>query len=237
LFGLFKSKRTPSDQLIYTYIQQVFGIKPKQWDLYKEALRHKSVAKEALLPHNERLEYLGDAVIDIVVAEYLFNTYPNAEEGELTQMKSRLVSRKNLGGLGDTIELAKHVSFIDGKYVNKTTIGGNALESIIGAIYLDLGYKKTQAVIHHLFTKYLDLSAIVKANHDYKSQILIWAQRTKKDLVFVQTAEKDQGHHKRYFFEVRSNNIVLGSGDGNSKKKAEQLAALSALNNLPEEEE
>ena len=228
MFGLFKSKSSLPTH-IQQYLIRTFGIKSRNGALYLEALRHKSIAKDVGLPDNERLEFLGDAVLDLIVAEYLYENFPDRAEGSLTQMKSRIVSRKTLGDLSLTIGLDEVVHFVDGRYVNKQTICGNALESIIGAMYFDMGYTKTKVRIHRLLTSHLDLRKLVLEDQDYKSQLLVWSQKHKHQLSFELVHTEDLGHEKLYRFQIICNDSPLAMGDGKSKKKAEQLAAKNAL--------
>ncbi len=233
MFGLFKSRSlSPKQQALSKFIQNKFGFKPDKLDLYEEALRHKSYTKETNLSNNERLEFLGDAILDNIMAVYLFENHREATEGELTQMKSRMVSRKTLGALGVKIGLESMVDFLDGKYVNKQTICGNALEAVVGAIYLDKGFKQAKASAIKLFQKHLDLNSVIHDNDDYKSQILIWSQKNKKELQFKLVLQEDLGHEKNYVYNIICDGELIGEGSGTSKKKAEQNASQQALNKL-----
>ncbi len=233
MFGLFKSRSYTDKQLIlYQFIQDKFGFKPNDLSLYEEALRHKSSTKETDLRNNERLEFLGDAILDNIMAVFLFENQRDASEGVLTQMKSRMVSRKTLGVLGVKMGLETVVDFMDGKYVNKQTICGNALEALVGAIYLDKGFKQAEKSTIKLFQTHLNLKTVIHDNDDYKSQILIWSQKNKKNLEFKLVLQEDLGHEKNYVFHIICEGQVLGEGAGPSKKKAEQNASREALNKL-----
>lgn len=232
MFGLFKSRSKPCNPQLISFFKSKLNIRPRNWSVYEEALRHKSVASEKGLPNNERLEYLGDAVLDVIVAEYLFNNFTGEQEGILSQMKSRVVSRKNLGKVGLSLHLEQIVEFVDGPFINKKTICGNALEALIGALYLDLGFTKCTQFVHLLMSKHMDLDAILKENEDYKSQLLIWSQKLKKEVSFELINEEDFSHHKVYTFNVFCDGELIGSGQGRSKKKAEQVAALHALQDI-----
>lgn len=232
MFGFFKTKSKPNNPNLPAFFKKNLGFLPVNWLVYEEALRHKSVARDKALPDNERLEFLGDAILDVIVAEYLYNNYAEAGEGELTQMKSRAVSRKNLGAVGSSLKLHEVIDFVDGPFVNKKTINGNALEAIIGAIYSDKGYKKCKSFIHFILQEHMDLKQVLEDNYDFKSQVLIWSQREKRQIRFVLSKEENFTHHKVYTFHIVEGETVLGSGEGRSKKKAEQMAALDAMKTI-----
>lgn len=228
MFGFFKSY-TPQQKVLRNYFRSQFSVRPRNISFYEEALRHKSIAGENKLRNNERLEFLGDAVIDSVVARYLFENHRKASEGTLTQMKARIVSRQSLGKLGKAIALDQYVEFVDGPYVNKLTICGNAFEAVIGAIYLDMGYKAAKASLLHVFSQHTDLNKLVHENKDYKSQLLIWSQKNKFELEFSLISDIDKGFEHEYTIQVLIDSEIKGSGTAGSKKKAEQLAAKEAL--------
>lgn len=228
MFGFFKSY-SPQQKVLKEYFKSQFSVRVNDISLYEEALRHKSVTSENKLPNNERLEFLGDAVIDSVVARYLFENHRQASEGALTQMKARIVSRQSLGKLGKTVALDRYVEFVDGPYVNKQTICGNAFEAIIGAIYLDRGYKAAKSSLLHVFHQHADINKLVHENKDYKSQLLIWSQKNKFIIEFTLVGDVDKGFEREYTINVTINSEVKGSGTAGSKKKAEQLAAKEAL--------
>ena len=225
---LFRSKNK-SSQHLKSFIAEKFGIKVKKVDLYEEAVLHKSIARDTNKDNNERLEFLGDAVLDMIVAEQLYEMYPQKTEGELTQLKARIVNRKTLGTVGLEMGLEKVVQFVDGKYVNKSTICGNAFEALVGAIYVDRGFEKTKDVVRSILVEYLNYNKIVQNDPDYKSQILVWSQKNKLPISFEEVLVEDLGHEKMYHFEIRCEEEVIGSGKGKSKKMAEQNASKSAL--------
>ena len=138
-------KYSQEDKNVLYFVKNVFGVKPKSLKYYKRALRHKSLVKvEADKTHNERLEFLGDAVLDSIVAQYLFQNFPKENEGFLTKMKSRIVSRQHLIELAKALHIDKQVKFYSNRGINKDSLAGNALEALVGAVYLDQGYEKNR---------------------------------------------------------------------------------------------
>jgi ribonuclease III len=232
LFSFFRKKSySASDQKLVTYLHNLFGFSLKNLNLYKQALRHKSVAqnvKEGVKDSNERLEYLGDAVLGAVVAEYLFKRFPFKDEGFLTKMRSRIVSRESLGnlsrkmGLYDFVEKSKHD-------VNRS-IHGDTFEALIGAIYLDQGYNNTRTVIvEKIINPHIDVDWLENNDADFKSQMIEWAQRNHKRIEFIVAEEAGNNHHKTYTINLVAAGEILGTGKGTSKKRAEQMAAEAAL--------
>ena len=232
MIGLFKKRLDPSSQSLFDYVVRTFGVKAKDISLFQEAVRHKSVAKEHGLNDNERLEFLGDAVLDIIIAELLFEKFPQKTEGELTRIKARIVNRKYLGSLGLKLNMGEFVEFVDGKYVNKSTICGNAFEAFIGAIYVDQGFEKARAAVRLVMRKHADLDELAVTDTDYKSQILVWSQKSKEPIDFVIVNVEDLGHERIYHCEIQQEDRVLGKGQGSSKKKAEQEASRVALERI-----
>lgn len=171
------------DKQLFIAIKHIFGFYPGNINLYKQALRHKSAASEirdGIKNSNERLEYLGDAVLSSVIADYLFKRFPYKDEGFLTEMRSKLVSRSHLNIICSKTGLDKLIE------VNDTgalagSIKGNAFESVIGAIYLDKGYYfALNIIIYKIIKYYLDIDEIELQEFNYKSKLLEWVQKEKK---------------------------------------------------------
>jgi len=217
-------------------LEKVLGVKFKNTALLEEALTHKSFAMEkgGRIPFNERLEFLGDSVLSAAVAHYLFNRYPDVDEGRLSQLKSMLVSRPSLTLWGREIEVGKYLRLSDGENATggreRDSIVGNAMEALLGAMYLEAGFEKAQAFIDKLLSK---RKRMVTADH--KSRLQEWAQKKYKippDYVVCRSYGPD--HAKTFDIEVVVSNEVLGSGSGKSKKEAEQAAARDALKRIKE---
>lgn len=222
--------KSSEDKPLRDFLKHKFGVVPKNLNLYRTALVHKSIGNIKNLESNERLEFLGDSVLDAVVAEYLFHKYPEQDEGSLTKLKAKLVSRKSLSIMGESIGIKDHIQYLKGRSIKIATLEGNALEAIIGAIYLDRGYDVVKRVIeHHIFEKFVDLNKLLTEEIDFKSRLYIWAQRNKLNLEFIIKNEEHNGKFWIYESLVQINGKDYGMGSGTSKKAAEQIAAKQTL--------
>ncbi|MEA3318353.1 MAG: ribonuclease III [Bacteroidota bacterium] len=220
----------------YFFIKDLIGYFPKNINVFRESLVHKSAAnfdKKYKNLNNERLEYLGDAILDSVIADFLYKAYPTKKEGFLTKMRSRLVSRDQLNELAELLGLNRYLI----KYLSTNStknIYGNALEALIGAVYVDGGYDRTKSfIIKKIIRKHINLNEIRENDNDYKSQLIEWAQKNREDIVFEDIENKPEivGKNKVFSSEITSNNKLIGKGSGNSKKEAQQNAACEALKN------
>jgi ribonuclease III len=227
------------DRLFYDQLEEIFGIQPQNLDLYKLAIVHKSAS--VVLPrgkrvNNERLEFLGDAVLDAIVADYLFSEFPNQKEGFLTKMRSKIVSRTSLNQLAIDMGLEKIiVSQSNSNYLQKN-IYGNGLEALIGAMFIDRGFQFTSnCIIKAILEKYIDLDNLQLIENDYKSRIFEWAQKNKYTLQFQsQEGTPANGYNPHFIAKISLNDQLLGEGHGSSKKEAEQNAAMEALGKVDE---
>jgi ribonuclease-3 len=235
ILSIPKGKRK-NDQKLITAMQNIAGISPSNIELYRLATIHSSIAQEGgngFKESNERLEYLGDAILGAAVADYLFKKFPYKNEGFLTEIRSRLVNRESLNMLARKIGIANIVQYDKKNAHLQQVILGNTLEAIVGAIYLDKGYLRCKKfVVDKLINPYHDLDALVKANSNYKSKIIEWAQREGKEIRFEIVSIKKGKNHKEFTAQVTVNGEPMGTGFGNSKKKAEQDAAFKACNTL-----
>ena len=225
---LFNRKSHVKNSNLQVYIRQSFGFKPKNLNLYAQAFSHKSVAKKnaaGLKLSNERLEFLGDSVISTIVSEYLFEKFPNEDEGYLTQMRSKIVSRKSLNSLGEKIGLEPFVKYLKGNFPYKSLLG-NVFEALFGAIYLDRGYKKAKEVfIKYILERYIDLANLEANNIDYKSQLLIYCQKNKLALEFKTIKEETVKGSINFTMGAFINAELKGQSTDLSKRSAEQAAA------------
>jgi ribonuclease-3 len=227
-FGRKKNLHTLQKQL-----QNVLGIKTGNISLYTTALSHRSV-KESADENNERLEYLGDAVLSAIVADYLFKKYPYKGEGFLTEMRSKMVNRQQLNDLAIKIGLKKIALYnkVDGS-LKGSQIFGNTLEALVGAVYLDKGYKKTQKwvtkqmIIPHLYVDDLELVDI-----NLKNKLIGWASKNGKTLDFATIEEKLEGNRRVFTIATVLNGEHISIGKGFNKKDASQLAAQNAIEKL-----
>jgi ribonuclease III len=231
--SLFRIKDT-GDQEIRQFVRNAFGYSPKDTSLYEQALRHSSAAtkiKPGLKNSNERLEFLGDAILDSIVAHYLYNKYPLIPEGELTKMKSKVVRRENLNMVGYTLGLDEQLHLNLGKQEMHDSIVGNALEALVGAIYLDKGYDTTRDILLRLLKEH-GLDTRVHDDVDYKSKLHEWSQKYKRTLDFKVLDHKNEGGSSFYRIAVVIDESEYGIGEGGSKKSAEQKAAKIACDQI-----
>ena len=205
------------------------GFYPQNLSLYKQCLRHRSASiafKEGADNSNERLEFLGDAVLGASVAHYLFRKFPFKDEGFLTKIRSRIVSRTNLNSLSRKLGLFEMIEVKRENEQIYKSAGGDALEAFIGAVYLDRGYNTAQDfVVNKLIKLHLDLDEILNTDKDYKSKLVEWSQKEKRTIRYEVAAEKGSGPSKYYVIDLYVDEIKQTSGNGNSKKLAEQHAA------------
>ena len=197
---------------------------------------HSSIAKEngsGYKESNERLEYLGDAILGAAVADFLFKKFPFKPEGFLTEIRSRIVNREALNLLARKIGVANIVQFDQKNAHLQQVILGNTLEAIVGAIYLDKGYIRTKKfVIDKLINPNYNVDDLVNSDSNFKSKIIEWAQREGKDVKFEILNVKKGRNHKEFTAQVLVDNEAKGTGYGNSKKKAEQDAAFKTCEML-----
>jgi len=200
--------------------------------LYELAFLHKS-AKAEMDGHevsNERLEYLGDAVLDLIVAEYLFKKYPLVDEGELTEMRAKLVSRKTLNRLSENLRIDSLIQIKKAYTAGNKSYKGNALEAFFGAVFLDKGYVfSKKLLVDRIFTRHIDVEHLLKTEVNFKSKLIEYCQKEKHELDFEQIDTVGTGRRKQYFVEARVDHECLGRGIDFSIKGAEQVAAEKAM--------
>lgn len=218
---------------LYLYIRNIFGFLPENIFLYKLALRHKSVAKEisnGVKVSNERLEYLGDAVLGTIVADYMFKKFPLRDEGFLTEMRSKVVKRSQLNSLAQKLGIDKLInSTSESKNLCKS-INGDAFEAFIGALYLDKGYAFThKIVINRIINVHLDIDELETQNLNFKSRLIEWSQKERKIVEYKVVKEIGEGYKKQYLIEVMVDTIAYGRAQDHSIKGAEQRASEKAI--------
>jgi ribonuclease-3 len=208
-----------------------FGYKPKNLSFFYEAITHKSFSNLTENEiSNERLEYLGDAILDAVIAELLFLRFPEQDEGFLTKIKSKVVSRKTLSEIGEEMRLREILRYHKGRAINLASLEGNAFEALMGAIYLDGGYEAVKKCVNHnILRNYADLNKILEEEIDFKSKLFIWSQKKHLKLEFNVIAEESVNGNWNYEIMVLINDTPYGKGKGNSKKMAEQAASKETL--------
>ncbi|MGP8216003.1 MAG: ribonuclease III [Bacteroidia bacterium] len=220
-----------SDKKLSSSLQNILGYYPAKLALYQMALRHKSSMRnnaESPQTSNERLEFLGDALLNAVVAEHLFRRFPFKDEGFLTKMRSKVVSRNNLNSIAMKMGLQDMLSKDSGGYPG-SSIYGNALEALIGSIYLDKGYKRTkQFILDRIFGLYVDIDELENTETDYKSKLIEWAQKEKKAIEFRVMEEPRYAQNKTFHIGLFIDQSIMAEANHYSKKRAEQIAAEKA---------
>jgi ribonuclease III len=233
-----KSNSGGGDRKLAEKIYNLTGVRPKNLSLYFQALRHSSAAveiKQGVKNSNERLEFLGDAVLGIIVAEYLFRMYPYRGEGFLTKMRSRIVNRSQLNQLSVKLGLNMLIE-ADLKGNRASSINGDAFEALVGAIYLDKGFNTTQKFINERILKFhINIKELEETDSDYKSRLLNWGQQEKKKISFDVIDEKGPPHNRIFTVQVSINGKPGTSFQHHSKRRAEQLAAQLTLEQLEKE--
>lgn len=221
-------------------LQKALGYSFKRISNLKRALTHKSFANEHKLPsreHNERLEFLGDAVLELVVSELLMERYPDFSEGDLSKMRAAIVNEKQLASLarkfslGDYLYLGRGEEQTSGR--EKSSLLADAFEAVLGAIYLDRGYKKAAAVIRGHYLDLFDSKPTHEFYQDFKTELQERSQSLFRSIPrYRLVSESGPDHDKVFEIEISIQNDVMGRGKGRSKKEAEQEAAREALSQL-----
>lgn len=234
MFSVVKSivVKLSGDKNLYKDLKRVLGKYPNDIELYKIALTQRSDAtinKNNRCRNNERLEYLGDAVISTIVAQHLFTIFPDKQEGFLTKMRAKIVSRNSLNTISKESGISRIVTQQVKRGLEAKHAPGDILEAIHGAMLLDFGYEKTKNIFIDKFLKFVDIQKLVEEEVDYKSRVLEWGQKNKRHLVFEcfeEGTSQDADHFRVILFD---GDVKLGEGVGVSKKEAAQLAAKQAL--------
>jgi len=224
------------------FIHNVFGFYPKNITLYQLAFTHKSMSTRMLggiTVSNERLEYLGDAVLSSVVAEYLFKKFPTKQEGFLTEMRSRIVSRASLNKLSLKFGFESQISYVKSHDVHGKfrSIGGNAFEAFTGAVFLDRGYDFTyKVIVDNVIKLHLDIDEVEKNEVNFKSRLLEWSQKHKHHIDYKVVNTKGDSYDKLYVVQVFIDDKEYGKAADYSIKGAEQLASEKTWHVLEEAE-
>ncbi|NTW83288.1 MAG: ribonuclease III [Chlorobiaceae bacterium] len=224
-----------------TYIRKLAGERIDNISLYLTALTHRSVvhdpATENIIESNQRLEFLGDSVLGMIISEYLFRQFPASAEGELSSNRSKIVNRKSLAGFARSIDLGDHLligeSADHNKIINSESALADAFESLIGAIYLDKGIAAASDFILKHVIEHVDFKRIVSSEHNYKSRLIEYTQSNRMPApVYIVTEESGAEHEKTFTIAVSCSGQLLGTGTAPRKKDAEQLAAKEAMKHL-----
>lgn len=211
-------------------IRSVVGFTPSKLHIFKLAFYHKSMNDKAADDfNNERLEFLGDAILSTVVAEYLFKKYPNKDEGFLTKMRSKIVKRKTLNVIADQMGIDMILTDYSQGNLSKSMLG-NAFEALIGAIYIECGYNTTRNyIIRKVLRKYLDIHHLEELDENYKSQLLEWCQKSGKEVDYKVLSKFKHDKRDRFRIAVLVDGKEIAEAEDFNKKSAEQTASRSAL--------
>ena len=224
----------------YRLIDDMFGFIPNNIELYKLALIHKSasinIGGQSI--NNERLEFLGDAVIESITSDYLFIEYPDYDEGKLTKLRSKLVSRQSLNAIACKLGLDKQSICCRSINATQKHVYGDAFEAMMGAIYLDQGYNfANRLLINKIYSTNLSLEEVDETETDFKSRLIEWGQKNHHTVLFRNKgAPTGAGATRSFHCTVLVDNLEVGHGIGSSKKEAEQKAAQSATHEPSDEE-
>ena len=240
---MFLLNRKKSNTLIHdrdkfrSELKNLLGFRPRNLRLYEMAFIHRSATytlPDGVRVNNERLEYLGDAIIDSILSDYLFHLYPEAAKGFLTKTRARIVNRETLNQLGLSMGLDRLIVSNLAPSDSPRNLYGNAMEALVGALFIDRGYDRTRKfLIERGLKRHFNLSALLAAETDFKSMILEYCQKKKQKLNFT-SREKQSGDNGHPIFTVtlEISNKVISQGEGSTKKDAEQVASMAALNKL-----
>ena len=223
-------RRNSESKEFNNFFRNILGFVPRHTELYHIALTHRSLSgnHKGHRINNERLEYLGDAVLGAVVAEFLYKKYPFQGEGFLTEMRSKIVSRRSLNGLAKQIGLIDLIEYQRGQAGAFKSIGGDAFEALVGAIYIEKGYKFTRKVIiERVLRTYLDVDTVASTDWNFKSKLIDWGQKHRKKVTFeiVRTTTQGRDHRRQYESRVLIDGKPQQTAIDYSIKSSEQAAA------------
>ena len=221
------------DENFFLGMKKILGFKPKQLDIYKKAFLHRSANKKDThgnAMNYERLEFLGDAMLGTIISKHLYNEVPGGDEGYLTKMRSKIVSRKHLNELGKDLELIQFVESRIPKSHFGDNIHGNVFEALIGAIYLDRGYPYCEKFINErVIEPYVDIEQLEGKVISYKSLVIEWCQKQKKEFQYKVYEDTGNDPLKHFAVKLSINDKVMAKARATSKKKAEEKASKRAF--------
>lgn len=237
MFSFLKKlySRPPKGGNFLVQIERITGFPVKNLSLYELAFTHSSSSnegKKGTKLNNERLEFLGDAILGAVITDFLYRNFPNKEEGYLTNLRSKLVSRKHLNEIGENLGLIDLLKYTPSRGTRAKSLNGDAFEAMLGALYLDHGYAACQSFIERGILKGLDLEQVSIRLTSYKSALLEWGQKNKKSVRFELLKTEGKSHNPLYHVGCFIRQQQLGQGSGATKKKAEEAAAKEAFKGL-----
>ncbi|GLB48280.1 ribonuclease III [Neptunitalea lumnitzerae] len=229
---ILNSRSKDEDGNFFVHLQRVLGFKPKDFEVYKVAFTHRStnIKDDQGNPINyERLEFLGDAMLSAVISKYLYEEAPAGDEGYLTKMRSKIVSREHLNELGKELRLLDYVVSSISKESFGDNVHGNLFEALVGAIYLDRGYNYCERFINKRVIKpHVDIERLEGKIISYKSLLIEWCQKEKKSFYFNVFEDNGNDVLKHFAVKLSIDNKVIAKARATSKKKAEEAAAKRA---------
>ena len=229
---ILQFKQAPENKNLRHKLEAILPFKPQNMAFYQEALTHKAKNLKDENGHKinfERLEFLGDAIIETIVSVFLYKELPLATEGELTIMRAKIVNRKHLNELGKSFQITK---LLNTKLTDRQMghdISGNLYEALVGAIFLDKGYAGAKKFIYSsMIDSHIDLEKLDKKISSYKSHMIEWAQKNHQSFEFVAQNDVNKGKHNYFKVNFVLNQKKISQGRSSSKKKAEEIAARRA---------
>ena len=225
------------DKESYLCFYRMLGFYPRDIRIYEQALLHKSSSVKSdkgRLLNNERLEFLGDAILDAVVGDIVYQKFEGKREGFLTNTRSKIVSRESLNHVAEQIGLVKLIKFNTRQSAHNSYMGGNAFEALVGAIYLDRGYEYCKYFMeHHIIGQYLNLEKLSRKEVNFKSKLIEWTQKNKVVIAFELISQTlDEFNSPVFETEILIEGIPACKGKGYSKKESQQIAAHETLNKI-----
>jgi len=230
---IFNSRTSNEDGNFFVKVSRITGYRPINISHFEEAFTHRSSNKKdhkGNVVSYERLEFLGDAMLSSIIAEYLFNKVPHGNEGYLTKMRSKIVSREHLNELGKDLGLLELVNSKMSKVNFGDNIHGNVFEALVGAIFLDKGYKGTEKFVYdNVIGPYVDIERLEGKVISYKSLLIEWCQKEKKIFKYLVYDDTGNDNIKHFAVKLRIDDKVIAKGRATSKKKAEEKASKRAF--------
>lgn len=223
----------------YLLLRDILGFYPKDPQYYELALKHRSSAvkdESGRKLNNERLEFLGDAMLAAVVADILYFKYKREKEGFLTNLRAKIVQRETLNKVALAMELDKYVSVTHKSNTHNINVYGNALEALVGAVYLDQGYEKCKEFVECVvIDKHLNINKLARQEINFKSRLIEWSQKNKASLVFDLIEERvDKENNPVFQTQIIVNGVKAGEGVGYTKKESQQVASKVAFKRVKE---
>jgi ribonuclease-3 len=221
------------DKALKQYVFHTTHLVPHHILFYKQAFSHRSRRHQSH-ENNERLEFLGDSILNAIIAEYLYSKFPYKEEGYLTELRARIVQRKHLNLLANDMNMQEHLDYEKGSInLAQSDVLGDAFEAFIGAVYLDHGYAKTRHfILEHIVKSMLDMDKLADEDTNYKGRIYTHIQKEGQSIDFKVESSENNGKQTIFKIALIIDDKVVGRGQGFSKKEAEQKAAKEGITTL-----